>query len=143
MAATLEAVKLYVSRLLSRSAGPATMTAYAGTAAGVGVRRGTFGSAVLGALDSPAAAGGTPLARARMRRGGAVFGKEVTLLAKLRRTPVAELDETVERLKVETSYLELRKAFIDLIALAPLEDLGALKHVYLEHLADDAGDYRG
>jgi hypothetical protein len=130
MVATLEAVKLYLSRLLSRNAAPA-VTACAGTAAD------------LGAFDSPATALVMPLARARMRRGRAVLGKEVTLLTTLRHTPLAELDETVERLKVETPYAELRKAFIDLIALAPLEDLGALKHVYLEHLADDAGDYRG
>ena len=87
MVATLEAVKLYLSRLLSRNAAPA-VTACAGTAAD------------LGAFDSPATALVMPLARARMRRGRAVLGKEVTLLTTLRHTPLSELDETVERLKV-------------------------------------------
>jgi hypothetical protein len=129
VANTLVAMRLYVSRLLSRTGAAGPMSAFAGPA---------------GAMDTVESGGavGTPFARARVRRGRTILRKEVTLLATLRRTPVDQLDETVSRLKAEASYAEVRRAFIDLIALAPLEDLGALKHVYLEHLADD-GDRPG
>jgi hypothetical protein len=127
----LVALRLYVNRLLSRAPAPTPMSAFAGTAAA-------------GAMDAMhgATAVATPLRRLRMRQSRIALGKDVTLLATLRRTPVERLDETVSRLKAEASYADVRKAFIDLIALAPLEDLGSLKHVYLEHLADDA-DGRG
>ena len=127
IANTLVALRLYVNRLLSRTAAPTPMSAFAGTAAA-------------SAMDPMhgATAVATPLGHVRMRQSRTVFGKDVALLATLRRTPVERLDEAVLRLKAEASYADVRKAFIDLIALAPLEDLGALKHVYLEHLADDA-----
>ena len=131
IANTLMALRLTVKRMLSRTASAAPMSAFAGPAV----------AGAMGATDADASAA-TPFGRARMRRGRPVLSKEVTLLATLRGTPVEELDETVARLKAETSYAEVRKAFIDFIALAPLEDLGALKHVYLAQLADDA-DRRG
>jgi len=131
IANTLVALRLYVNRLLSRTTAPTPMSAFAGTAAA-------------SAMDPMhgATAVATPLGHVRMRQSRTVFGKDVALLATLRRTPVERLDEAVLRLKAEASYADVRKAFIDLIALAPLEDLGALKHVYLEHLASDA-DPRG
>jgi hypothetical protein len=114
--------------MLSRTA---PMSAFAGPSA----------AGAMGAMDTDAPAA-TPFARARMRRSRPVFRKEVTLLSTLRHTPLDELDATVARLKSEASYAEVRRAFIDLIALAPLEDLGALKHVYLAQLADE-GDRPG
>jgi len=130
IANTLVALRLYVNRLLSRTAAPTPMSAFAGTAA----------ASAMDPMHGATAV--TPLGHVRMRQSRTVFGKDVALLATLRRTPVERLDEAVLRLKAEASYADVRKAFIDLIALAPLEDLGALKHVYLEHLASDA-DPRG
>jgi hypothetical protein len=127
IANTLMALRLTVKRMLSRTSSAAPMGAFAGPAP----------AGAMGAMETDTSAA-TPFARARMRRSRPVFRKEVTLLATLRGTPVEQLDETVARLKAEASYAEVRKAFIDLIALAPLEDLGALKHVYLAQLADDA-----
>jgi hypothetical protein len=127
---TLFALRLAVKRMLSRGTAPAPMSAFAAP--------GVVGTAGPIAVRETAA----PFARARMRLGRPVARKEVTLLATLRRTPLDELDATVARLKAEASYAEVRKAFIDLIALAPLEELGALKHVYLAQLADD-GDRPG
>jgi hypothetical protein len=125
---TLMALRLTVKRMLSRTA---PMSAFAGPSA----------AGAMGAMETDAPAA-SPFARARMRRSRPVFRKEVTLLSTLRHTPLDELDATVARLKSEASYAEVRKAFIDLIALAPLEDLGALKHVYLAQLADE-GDRPG
>ena len=130
IANTLVALRLYVNRLLSRTAAPTPMSAFAGTAA----------ASAMDAMHGATAV--TPLGHVRMRQSRIALGKDVALLATLRRTPVERLDEAVLRLKAEASYADVRKAFIDLIALAPLEDLGALKHVYLEHLASDA-DPRG
>ena len=126
IANTLVALRLYVNRLLSRTTAPTPMSAFAGTAA----------ASAMDAMHGATAV--TPLGHVRMRQSRIALGKDVALLATLRRTPVERLDEAVLRLKAEASYADVRKAFIDLIALAPLEDLGALKHVYLEHLADDA-----
>lgn len=54
----------------------------------------------------------------------------------LKRTPLAQVEQTVEVLKKQRPSEEIRKAMVELIARAPLADFDTLKHVYLKHFGD-------
>jgi len=54
----------------------------------------------------------------------------------LKRTPLAQLEETVTALKQRQVAAEVRKAMVELIAHAPLADFDTLKHIYLKHFGD-------
>ena len=54
----------------------------------------------------------------------------------LKRTPIAQLEQTVAALKNQRPAEEIRKAMVELIARAPLADFDTLKHIYLKHCGD-------
>jgi hypothetical protein len=54
----------------------------------------------------------------------------------LARTPVDQLDKTLEKLKKRHRAEVVRAAMVEMIARAPLADFEILKSVYLKHCAD-------
>jgi len=56
------------------------------------------------------------------------------LLDQLCRTPLEQLEQTVARMKTRTPVAEVRRAYIDLLGVAPLEHFGVLREVYMKHL---------
>jgi len=59
-----------------------------------------------------------------------------SILEVLQRTPLDRLDQTVARLKKRTPATDVRKAYVDLLGLAPLEHFGVLREVYMKHIAE-------
>ncbi|MGA8053557.1 MAG: hypothetical protein WCA12_06800 [Burkholderiales bacterium] len=53
----------------------------------------------------------------------------------LEKTPPERLDETVARLNQPSQAAELRKAYIDLLRVTPVEHHTLLKLIYMKHLA--------
>jgi hypothetical protein len=62
--------------------------------------------------------------------------EQVSAVELLKRTPLAQVEQTVEVLKKQRPSEEIRKAMVELIARAPLADFDTLKHVYLKHFGD-------
>jgi hypothetical protein len=69
-----------------------------------------------------------------MERFSRPVGPESMFLL-LRRTPYAELDETVRMLVRNGPIEDVRKAMVELIKEAPLQDFRILKRVYFKHFA--------
>jgi hypothetical protein len=73
----------------------------------------------------------------RLLRIGAAEDEALPTVEILKRTPLAQLEETVRVLKQHRSAAEVRQAMIDLIATAPLAHFATLKGVFLAHCADE------
>ena len=69
-------------------------------------------------------------------RIGPKSDEQVSVVELLRRTPLAQLEQTVAALKKHSSTEDIRKAMVELIARAPLADFDTLKYIYLKHCGD-------
>jgi hypothetical protein len=59
--------------------------------------------------------------------------EQAAALELLMRTPLDQLEETVQALKALRPADEVRKAMVERIARAPLADFDTLKHIYLRY----------
>lgn len=73
--------------------------------------------------------------RALLRRGPSP-DEQVSAVELLKRTPLDQLEETVNALKQRQAANEVRKAMVERIARAPFADFDTLKHIYLKHCGD-------
>jgi hypothetical protein len=62
--------------------------------------------------------------------------KSITPFQLLQRTPLDQLDETIEALKKHRPVPEVRAAMIELVATAPLSDFAAIKQVFMKHFGN-------
>jgi hypothetical protein len=60
----------------------------------------------------------------------------ITPFQLLRRTPLDQLDETIEALNQRQPVAEVRAALIELLATAPLSDFAAIKRVFMKHFGE-------
>ncbi len=58
-----------------------------------------------------------------------------SILAQLRKTPYAQLDDTVRRLVRQCGAEQVRQAMVELIKEVPIQDFRVLKRVFFKHFA--------
>jgi 16S rRNA C1402 N4-methylase RsmH len=62
----------------------------------------------------------------------------VSAVEVLKRTPLDQLEETVEKLMKHRSSAEVRTAMVERIARVPLADFDTVKQIYLKHCGEPA-----